>query len=454
VLVVFLSLAALLPAVARPLLLTADYVLTMDDRQRLLEDGAVLIEDEKILAVGSREDLTRQHPEVRIVDYGNAVISPGFISGHTHAPMSLFRGIANDKSLEDWLQNYIFPAESKNVSAGFVYWGTRLGVAELLSSGVTTFVDMYFFEEEVARAAKDAGIRGVLGETVFEFPSPASRSWQDSIERADRYIRKYRNDPLIVPAIAPHAIYTNTEETLKACRDLAQKHGVPLIIHLSETRTEQQGSKEKYGKTPARALYDWGVFDVPTIAAHGVWLNEADAKLLAEKNVGVVHNPSANTMLASGVAPVQMLRNAGVAVGLGVDGPAGANNDFNLMEEMDLAAKLQKVDKLDPQALGAKDVLTMATIEGARAIHLADKTGSLEAGNLAHIVVIRLDSLNSPPMYDVYAHLAYSLKSSDVEAVYVHGRLLLSNGELIYENHDELREKAQFYRSRIIESLK
>ena len=319
------------------------YVVTMDPQRRVIENGAVAIRGERIVAAGPKAEIERRYQARQRLDRPDAILAPGLINTHTHAAMSLFRGIADDLRLQDWLEHYIFPAEAKNVTPDFVRWGTRLGCLEMLLSGTTTFTDMYYFEDVVAEAAKEAGMRGVLGETIIGFPSPDAKTPADALAFTESYLTRFHDDPLIVPAVAPHAIYTNSDETLQACRALANQHDAPLVIHLSETKHENDECLAKRHMTPTQALDSLGVFNGRTVAAHAVWVDEADMAILKARGVGIAHCPSSNMKLASGVAPVTRMLALDLAVGLGPDGPAGSNNDFNMFEEMDLAAKLQKV---------------------------------------------------------------------------------------------------------------
>ncbi|MDZ7638098.1 MAG: amidohydrolase [Bryobacterales bacterium] len=434
--------AALLAAKPADILVRAKTIVTMDAARRVIPDGAMAVAGSRILAVGPRAEVEAAYTAERTLDYPEGILIPGLLNTHTHAPMSLFRGLADDRTLDDWLQNFIFPAEARNVTPQFVYWGTRLAAAEMLLSGTTLFVDMYYFEEEVARAAADAGIRAIAGQTIIQFPVPDAKTPRDGLARAELFLKRYAGHPLVVPAVAPHALYTNDEATIRACRALADLHGVPLIIHLSETRKEQADMQAKYGKSPAAVLSGWGVFEGRVIAAHGVWLSNADLDLMRDKPVGIVHNPGSNMMLASGVAPLGEARKRGIPVGLGTDGPAGSNNDFNLFEEMDLAAKLQKVSRMDPTALSAPEAFAMATIEGARAIGMEKEIGSLETDKRADWVVMDATALNATPMFDVYSHLVYAFKGANVKDVMVNGVLLVREGRLLNDVRRELREKA------------
>ncbi|MGH9613255.1 MAG: amidohydrolase, partial [Bryobacteraceae bacterium] len=384
----------------------------------------------------------------------NAILMPGLINAHTHAAMSLLRGIADDLRLQDWLEHYIFPAEARNVSPDFVYWGTKLACLEMMLSGTTTFVDMYYFEERAAGAAREAGMRGVLGETVIGFPSPDAKTPNDSLARAERLLTQFKNDPLIVPAVAPHALYTNSPETLKAARALANRYTAPLVIHLAETKKENEDSRAKHGMSATRFLDSIGLFNGRTIAAHGVWLDADDINVLRERGVGVAHCPSSNMKLASGIAPVVQLLRAGVPVGLGTDGPAGSNNDFDLMEEMNLAADLQKVATGDPQVLPAEQAIEMATILGAKAIGMQTEIGSLETGKRADLITIRIDRPNAVPLYNVYSQIVYALKACDVEDVMVNGRPIVSEGRSLTLDEAAVLAAARRYQIQVSSSLK
>src|SRR5579862_9268800 len=367
---------------------SARYVVTMDPQRRVIDNGAIAIRGTHILAAGPKAEIEQRFQAKQHLDRPNTILAPGLINTHTHAAMSLFRGVADDLRLQDWLEHYIFPAEARNVTAEFVRWGTRLGCLEMMLSGTTTFTDMYYFEDVVAEAAKEAGMRGVLGETIIGFPVPDSKTPSDALAFTEKFLTRFHDDPLIVPAVAPHAIYTNSDETLKACRTLANQHGAPLLIHLSETRHENDECQAKRKMSPTQALDALGVFNGRTVAAHAVWVDEADLAILKSRGVGIAHCPSSNMKLASGVAPVTRMLALDLPVGLGPDGPAGSNNDFNMFEEMDLAAKLQKVFTGDPRSLPATAAVEMATIRGARALGLEKQVGSLEAGKLADMITI------------------------------------------------------------------
>jgi len=433
---------------------SAGYVITENSNARVIENGAVAVRGERIIAVGTRAEIEARFTARQRLDRPDAILAPGLINTHTHAAMSLFRGIADDMRLQDWLEKFIFPAEAKNVDAEFVRWGTRLGCLEMLLGGTTPFTDMYYFEEVVAEAAREAGMRGVLGETIIGFPAPDHKTPVDALGFTERYLARFASDRLIVAAVAPHALYTNSDETLKAARALANRFHAPLIIHVAETKKEVDDEMSKRHTTPVGTLDSLGVFNGLTVAAHCVWLTEADMAILKAREVGVAHCPSSNMMLASGVAPVVRMLALGIPVGLGPDGPAGSNNDFNMFEEMDLAAKLQKVSKLDPQALSAASALEMATIGGARVLGMEKEIGSIEAGKRADMIVVRLDRANAVPVYDPVSQMVYALKADDVRDVMVNGKPVVRDGAILTLNQAQILEKAREYRDKVRASLR
>jgi 5-methylthioadenosine/S-adenosylhomocysteine deaminase len=435
------------------LLITGGTVVTMDASRSILDDGAVAVKGDTIVAVGPRAALEAKYAAAQIVDAKGKLVLPGFINGHTHVPMTLFRGLHDDVTLNDWLYKYIFPAEAKNVNEEFVRWGTRLAAAEQIRGGVTTFADMYYFEDAVAEETKAAGMRGVLGETFIDFPAPDNKSEAEMLAYTERFLKKWHSNPLIHAAVAPHSIYTCSKKTLQDAAALARKYQAPILIHTSEMKKEWEDSMKQNGMSPVQYLDKIGLLGPDVVSAHCIFVDEADRKTLAQKQVGCVHNPSSNMMIASGVSPVAELRAAGVAVGLGTDGPAGSNNDLDLMEEMDLAAKLAKITKMDPLALNAKAVVEMATIDGARALHLEKEIGSLEPGKKADLILISLDEPNAVPMYDIYAQLAYALKGSDVETVVIGGRIVMRERKLLTVNQEEAMAKARQYKKSIAASL-
>ncbi len=436
------------------LIVTGRYVVTMDNGRRIIENGALAIQGSQIVDVGPAAEITARHTARQRVDRPRAILAPGLINTHGHAPMVLFRGIADDLNLQDWLEKYIFPAEARNVNPEFVRWGTRLALWEMIRSGTTAYADMYYFEEVIAEETRKAGMRGVLGQSIIRFPVPDAKTPAEGLARTERFLQQFRNDPLIVAAVAPHAPYTNDDATLRAARALANKYQAPLLIHLSETKRENDDSLKEFKMTPAARLAKLGVFDGRTLAAHGVWLTDRDLQVVAAKGVGVAHNPSSNMKLASGVAPVLKMLNLRIATGLGTDGPAGSNNDLNLFEEMDLAAKLQKVTSGDPRALSAEQTFAMATREGARALGLANRIGSLEAGKEADWIAVDLSDAHALPLFNVYSHLVYALKASDVRDVMVRGRLLMKDRQMLTLDTPAIAAKAAEYQLSILASLK
>jgi 5-methylthioadenosine/S-adenosylhomocysteine deaminase len=449
----FLFFAISLSAEQADWIWSARFVITEDAAHRVIENGAVAVRGNRIVGVGGKAEIDARFQAAQRLDRPDAILAPGLIDTHTHAAMSLFRGIADDLKLQDWLQKFIFPAEAKNVTADFVRWGTRLGCLEMLLGGTTTFTDMYYFEDVVAEAAKEAGMRGVLGETIIGFPVADNKTPADALKFTERYLTRFQNDPLVVAAVAPHALYTNSDETLKASRALANRFHTPLVIHLSETKKENDDELAKRHTTPTQTLDSLGVFNGRTVAAHCVWVDEDDMAILKARHVGVAHCPSSNMKLASGVAPVVRMLALGIDVGLGPDGPA-SNNDFNMFEEMDLAAKLQKVTTRDPQALPAAVALEMATIGGARALGMEKEIGSLETGKRADMIVVRLDRPNAVPLYNAISQMVYALKAEDVRDVMVEGRPVVRDARILTLNEAEILEKAREYGVRVSASLK
>jgi 5-methylthioadenosine/S-adenosylhomocysteine deaminase len=443
--------AALL--LAADLLVRGGTVVTMDAGRRVLADGAVAVKDGRIVAVGPAAEVAAAHPAPQVLDAGGGIILPGLVNGHTHAAMVLFRGIADDLKLMDWLQRFIFPAEKRNVTASFVAAGTRLAALEMIRSGTTTFADMYYFEEEVARATKAAGLRGVLGETLIDFPAPDHATVQDALRYADGFLARWKGDPTIVPALAPHSVYLLKPEALTAARALADRHGAPILIHVSETMDEQDQVRERHGKTPVEHLRDLGFLRKGVTAKHGVWLSPSDRAILRQAEVGVVHCPQSNMKLASGAAPVGAMLAEGMRLGLGTDG-AASNNDLDMFEEMMSAALLAKHASGDPTRAPAAAVLEMATLGGARALGLEDRIGSLEAGKRADLVVVGLGEARLQPMYDAVSHLVYAAKGADVRHVVVEGRVLMRDRVVLTLDERAVLAEARALRAQVVESLK
>ncbi len=435
-------------------LITASHVVTMDAGRRIVDNGAVAVRGDRIVAVGPRAEVEQRFRAARRLDRPGAVLLPGLINAHTHAPMSLLRGIADDMRLDEWLEKYIFPVEARHVSPEFCRWGTRLAALEMTLGGVTTFADMYYFEEVIAEAVREAGLRGVLGQTVIGIPVADANTPEDALRRTEAFLKRFAGDPLIVAAVAPHAHYTVSDSIFQASRALANRYNAPLLTHLSETKRYDEQLHARRGMSPTRLLDSLGVFAGRTLAAHGVWLDEADIKILHARGVGLAHCPSSNMKLASGVAPVVKMLSLGLAVGLGTDGPAGSNNDFNLFEEMDLAAKLQKVITGDPQALPAQQALEMATVLGARALGMEKEIGSLEAGKKADLIAVRLDQPHAAPLFGLVSQLVYAMKASDVSDTMVNGRWILRDRRPLALDAKLVLAKAEEFRAKIAASLK
>lgn len=435
------------------ILITGGTVVTMAGPN--IEKGSVAIRDGEIVAVGPSSEIDKKYSATTVIRAGGMAITPGFVNAHTHVPMTLFRGIADDLDLMDWLTNYIFPAEAKNVDREFVKWGTRLAAAEMIRSGTTTFADMYYFESDIARETKAAGLRGVLGETVIDFPAPDNKTWDAAMQYLRDYAKRWKGDRLITPAFAPHAPFTVSKEHLQEVRRLATELGVPILIHVSETRDElRQVAEKQEGVTPGVYLDSIGFLGDDVVAAHGVWLTPEEIKTFAARKTGVVHCPESNQMLASGVAPIVEMIKAGMEVGLGTDGPAGSNNNLDMVEEMASAARLQKVSRNDPKAISAREVLRLATIGGAEVLGLADKIGTLERGKRADVVIIDLQQTRVQPVYSVESAIAYAASGSAVVTTIVDGKILLRHGKLTTLDEAEVMTKAKEYREKILASLK
>ncbi|HET9371764.1 MAG TPA: amidohydrolase, partial [Vicinamibacterales bacterium] len=427
-------------------------VVTMDANGRVLPAGAVAIDGDRIVEVGNADDLLAKYAAETRVDVRGQIVLPGLVNTHTHAPMVLFRGLADDLALMDWLQKYIFPAEAKLVSPDFVRVGTRLAALEMIQSGTTTFADMYYFEDDIAQAAQEAGLRGVLGQSVIRFPVPDAPTPAEALARAESFIAKWKSDPLITPAVAPHSPYTLEGATLQAARELANKHGVPLLIHLAETRDEVRIVRDGHGRSPAMYLDGLGVWNGRSLAAHGVWLEDADLKMLAQKRVGVAHNPESNMKLASGIAAVPKWLRAGVLAGLGTDG-AASNNDLDMFEAMRVAAFLHKVATGNPQAMPAQTALELATRRGAEALGLADRIGSLEAGKQADVITVSVAGARQTPMFDPISHLVYVSRGDDVTNTIVAGRWLMRDRQVQSLKPADVLRDARTMAARVSEAV-
>ena len=410
-------------------------LLVMDDAHTLIADGALAIQGETIAAAGSAGDVLAAYQASQIVDCVGCAVMPGMVNAHTHVPMTLLRGLADDLRLDVWLLGYMMPVEREFVNPEFVRIGAQLGCAEMIRSGVTTFCDMYYFEDDVARATAEVGMRAVLGQTVLIFPAPDAQSYEDSIEAGRLFIEKWKGHPLIVPAIAPHAHYTCPPDVLRACVDLATEYGVPLHTHVAETALEVEESRKQHGMPVVPWIKKHGLLDTQLIAAHCVHVDAGEIRTLQRAGAGVAHNPSSNLKLASGVAPVGPMIEAGLKLGIGTDG-AASNNDLDMFEEMRLVSFIAKGVSGDPLAVPARATLRLATIGGARALHLDHLIGSLVPGKRADVTVVDLTGLHNTPRFQrdpdaVYSQLVYACKASDVRDVWCNGRPLMRDRHVL-----------------------
>jgi len=443
-----------LAAAAQPvdLVVRNGTVVTVDAGRRVIAHGAVAVDGGRIAAVGTEAEVDAQFRGKDVLDAAGGIVMPGLVNAHTHAAMVLFRGVADDLKLMEWLQKYIFPAEKINVTAEFVRAGTRLAALEMIRSGTTTFVDMYYFEDQVAEVCKEAGLRGVLGSSLIEFPAPDSKTIPEALAYAERFLKRWGNDPLVVPAVAPHSTYLAAPETLKAARALADRYGAPILIHLSESPDEQAQVRERYGRTPTEQLQQLGILRRGVLGAHGIWLTPSDRAILKEAGVGVAHCPQSNMKLASGTAPVREMLAEGLRLGLGTDG-AASNNDLDMFEEMLTAALLAKHASGDPTVAPAPAVLEMATLGGARALGMEDRIGSLEPGKHADLVVVALDEPRMHPLYDPVSHLVYVAKGADVRHVVVEGRVIMRDRRVLTLDEKAVVAEADRMRDQVRRSL-
>lgn len=428
-------------------------IVTMNEDFEMIPDGMLVIADGKIIDIGTRKALEGLYEAETQLDCQNQYIIPGLVNAHTHVPMTLLRGMADDLRLDVWLMGYIMPVEREFVSPEFCRLGTTLACAEMIRGGVTAFADMYYFEADIAEATAAAGLRAMLCESILKFPTPDAATYEESLAYTRQFIEAWQNHPLITPTIAPHAPYSNTEETLRQSAELAKEYNVPLMIHLAETEREVDDNMEQYGKTVVPWVKDQGLLEVPIIGAHCVHIDEHEMRMLLKHGASVAHCPSANLKLASGIAPVSEMLEMGINVAIGTDGPA-SNNDLDMFEEMRLAALLAKVTPHDPTALPARIALQMATINGARALGLGDVTGSLEIGKLADVVVLDGQPLHNTPHFNfnpeaAYSQIVYAAKSSDVQHTIVQGKLLMQDRELKTIDESRLHQEAATYAEQV-----
>jgi 5-methylthioadenosine/S-adenosylhomocysteine deaminase len=435
------------------ILLTHAIVITMDPEFRIIPDGAVAVHGQMIVAVGPTKDLEAEFDADHVYDGGGKALIPGLVNAHTHASMTLLRGLEDDQRLDVWLLGYMMPVEREFVSPDYCRLGAKLACAEMIRSGITTFADMYYYEEAVAEAVAEVGMRAVCGQTVLKFPSPDAESYEDSLDAARGFIERWKDHDLIIPAVSPHAPYTCTDEILRACAALAKEFDVPLHTHIAETAQEVEQWRETYDMPVVPWVKKQGLLEAKVIAAHCVHIDTGEIHTLEHAHAGVAHNPSSNLKLASGFAPVTQMLDAGLNVGVGTDGPS-SNNDLDMFEEIRLASFVAKAVTRDPTTLPARQAFEMATSMGARALHVDHLTGSLEPGKRADMVLVDLNTVHNLPRFDrdpdaIYSRLIYAAKSTDVTDVMVDGRWLMQAGELLTVDVDPLLEQAAEYAKKI-----
>jgi 5-methylthioadenosine/S-adenosylhomocysteine deaminase len=429
-------------------IISADYVLPMDESLSVLRNGAVVIQDTKISDIGESADILQKYRTEQHIQKSDSILLPGLINTHTHAAMVYFRGIADDLPLNEWLNKHIWPAENRWLGPEFISDAIGLACLEMLKGGITVYNDMYFFEDEAGNVTKKIGMRAVLGSGILDFPSRSGSGPDEYIANAVSLIEKWKGDELIVPCIAPHALYTCGPETLKRAKAVAEKYEIPVHIHLSETEWEVREVMGRYGKRPAEYLESLGFLDETVLAAHCIWMEDNEIELLAKRKVGVSHCMESNLKLASGFAPVATMIMRGVKVSFGTDG-AASNNDLNILSEMSTTAKVHKALSQNPTVLDAKTVLRMATRWGAEVLGLGDKIGSIETGKAADMISVNINKPHLTPLYDVYSHIVYAAMASDVDMVMVNGKVLVNSGRLMTADESEILHKARMWGEKI-----
>ncbi|KYC37248.1 5-methylthioadenosine deaminase [Scytonema hofmannii PCC 7110] len=436
------------------LIVGGDFVVTMNDAQPVIKNGAVAIKDGKIIAVDKKDQILASYKADRTLPGEGMVLMPGLVNGHSHSAMVLFRGLADDLALEDWLLNYIFPAEAKFVDENFIRIGEQLACWEMIRGGTTTFVDMYFKPDVASEVVDECGLRAIIAPSSIDFPSPNFQGWDDAFAAAVDFVKRWKGkNPRIIPAIAPHAPYTVSPEHLTQAIEAARQYDVPLTIHLAETKTEVEDVQQRYNATPVQHLENLGFLEPRVFAAHVVWPNESEIALMAKRGIGVIHNPDSNLKLASGFAPIPAMLKAGIKVGLGTDG-ASSNNDLDMWEAIRLTAFIHKGTTLDPTAVPAKTVLRMATLGGAEALGLADKIGAIKVGLQADLIQVQLSEPHLTPIYDAISHLVYTADAQDVDTVIVDGKVLMHKREMLTLNPDRIRLEATSIAERIDAELR
>jgi 5-methylthioadenosine/S-adenosylhomocysteine deaminase len=420
----------------------------MDERLTVIKDGAIAVRGPEILEVGTSDEIFKKYISDTIIKGERKVVFPGLINTHTHAAMVYFRGIADDLPLKEWLENYIWPAENRWLGPEFISDAVELACLEMLKGGVTTYNDMYFYEDAAGKSAKKIGMRAVLGVGILDFPSKSASTTDEYFANAESFIKDWKGDEMITPCIAPHALYTCGPESLKRARQVADKYDIPIHIHLSETKWEVNEIKNRYRMTPVEYLDSLGFLDEKVLAAHCIWVEDDEIDLLAKRKVGVSHCMESNLKLASGFAPVVTMLMAGIKVTFGTDG-AASNNDLNILSEMSTTAKVHKALSNNPTVLDAKTVLLMATKWSAEVLGLGDKIGSIEKGKIADIVIINLKKPHLTPMYDIYSHIVYAAMASDVDTVMVNGKVVVNNSKLCTGDEEKILAKAKEWQEKI-----
>lgn len=424
------------------LVVVGGVVLTADQDWNVYDPGAVAVDRGAIVGLGPREEVEQEYRGRERIDASGKLVMPGLINAHTHAPMTLFRGLADDLPLETWLHEYIWPAEAKWLGPDFVRLGTQLAAAEMIRSGTILFCDMYFFEDDIAEVCKEVGIRVVIGGALVDFPNANYKTPEEGLKYSEYLLRKWGDDFLVVPSIQPHSPYATSSNLMQQGKELADQYGAPYLLHVSETQSEVQESIEKHGRTPVGRLADLGVLGPTTVAIHAAHLTDEDVELLAQYEVGVVHCPESQLKLASGFTPVPKLLEAGVEVGLGTDG-AASNNDLNMFGEMGTAARLHKVMAHDPTVIPARQALSMATLQAARVLGLEDRLGSLEVAKRGDMIVLDLDVPHMVPVYNITSHLVYAAHCSDVCTVIIDGRVVMQDRVLLTLDEGEIFARAR-----------
>ncbi|WP_025153218.1 amidohydrolase [Morganella morganii] len=433
------------------LMITDGTVLTMNPENTVFEHGTVVVSDGKIVAVGGPE-LTAKYQAKKVLDVKGDIVMPGLINTHTHGSMTVFRSLGDD--VPDRLHRYIFPLENKLVSRDMVRTGANLANIEMIKGGVTTYADMYYFEDEVAKTVDKAGLRAVLGETIINFPVADAQTPEEGIAYAVRFINEYKDHPRITPAFAPHGPYTNTTENLQKIAALSEELNVPVMIHLAETdREKEEIAKRTGGKSPVQYMADIGVLNNRLLAAHVIMADDNDLNLLKKYDVGVAHNISANTKSAKGVAPVTQMLEKGIRTGLGTDGPMSSNT-LTTMNELNLVGKIHKLETKNRAAMPPLTVVEMATMGSARALHMDDKIGSLETGKRADIIVVDTKAPNMVPVYSPYAALVYGANGANVRHTIVDGVILMEDRQLLTVNENEIIQDAQRFAEKVRETVR